>query len=177
MRAFQPNSGADNHPAPAPGPESPGCFSQERLLLYLDGKLPAAEELAVEAHLETCDRCSRLMNRQSNPLLRDLPELPEFEIRGVVAFGGMGTIYRAYEHALHREVAIKMMKASLANDAALRERFVNEARISGQLDHANILPIHALRYLPDGRPWLVMKLVRGKTLAHLLAHRQPDHSD
>ena len=154
MRASQHIAGTDPHPAPAPSPESAHCFSQERLLLYLDGKLPAAEELAVELHVESCDRCSGLMNRQSNPLLRDLPEIPEFEIRGVIAFGGMGTIYRAYDHALDREVAVKMMKASLANDAALRERFVNEARISGQLDHPNILPVHGLRYLPDGRPWL-----------------------
>src|SRR5262249_16266090 len=71
----------------------------------------------------------------------------------------------------HRDVAIKMLKGTFSNDEALRERFVTEARIAGRLDHPNILPIHDLRSLPDGKPYLVMKLVRGKTMADLLDGR------
>src|SRR5262249_1227982 len=124
MRGFQPTSGTDLHSAAAPSPDLAHCISQDRLLLYLDGKLSATDDSALEAHPEQCPHCSRLLNRLSNPQLRDLPNVPEFEITGVIAQGGMGTIYHAYDQVLHRDVAIKMLKGTFSNDEALRERFV-----------------------------------------------------
>src|SRR5262249_22198278 len=48
-------------------------------------------------------------------------------------------------------------------------RFLNEARITGQLQHPGIPPVHEVGELPDGRPFLVMKLIKGRTLADILA--------
>src|SRR5579864_5377372 len=78
--------------------------------------------------------------------------------------GGMGIIYRATDTVLGREVAVKVLqeKYGALSEAALR--FAVEARITGQLQHPSIPPVHDLGTLSDGRPFLAMKLIKGKTL-------------
>src|SRR5579864_7656009 len=78
--------------------------------------------------------------------------------------GGMGIIYRATDTVLGREVAVKVLqeKYGALSEAALR--FAFEARITGQLQHPSIPPVHDLGTLSDGRPFLAMKLIKGKTL-------------
>ena len=175
MRAFHPAPGSNPTPDRSPSPNSPDCIHPDRLRSYINEALPPAEEATVEAHIETCERCSRAIKRLTDPHLQDLPEIPEFEIDAVLAQGGMGTIYRAYDLVLHRDVAIKMLKPSLKDDAELRDRFVTEARSAGRLQHPGILPIYDYRQLEDGRPYLVMKMVNGKTLARLLSDRVADN--
>ena len=81
-----------------------------------------------------------------------------------LARGGMGVVYRATDITFDREVAIKVVGPGLADTNAAR-RFVAEARITGQLQHPGIPPVHDLGTLPDGRPFLAMKLIKGHTLA------------
>ena len=78
--------------------------------------------------------------------------------------GGMGIIYRAADTVLGREVAVKVLheKYCALSEAALR--FAGEARITGQLQHPSIPPVHDLGTLSDGRPFLAMKLIKGQTL-------------
>jgi serine/threonine protein kinase len=83
----------------------------------------------------------------------------------------MGVVWRAHDLALDREVAIKFLKPERAGDAAAAERFVTESRITGQLQHPGIPAVHELGTLPDGRPFLAMKLIRGRTLQDLLKSR------
>jgi serine/threonine protein kinase len=78
----------------------------------------------------------------------------------------MGQIFRAWDEVFQREVAIKVL---LPN--ADRQRFITEARITAQLSHPSIPPVYALGELPDGTLYLVMKLIRGETLAQSLARR------
>src|SRR5579864_3006287 len=87
--------------------------------------------------------------------------------------GGMGIIYRATDTVLGREVAVKVLqeKYGALSEAALR--FAFEARITGQLQHPSIPPVHDLGTLSDGRPFLAMKLIKGKTLDESLKDR-PD---
>ena len=87
--------------------------------------------------------------------------------------GGMGIIYRATDTVLGREVAVKVLheKYGALSEAALR--FAGEARITGQLQHPSIPPVHDLGTLSDGRPFLAMKLIKGQTLDESLKHR-PD---
>lgn len=91
------------------------------------------------------------------------PIVPDFECHGLVGQGGMGAVYRGRDLAFDRELAVKVML-----DGASKERFLEEARICGQLQHPNIVPVHRLGTLPDGRPYFTMKLVHGETLADLL---------
>jgi serine/threonine protein kinase len=82
----------------------------------------------------------------------------------------MGVVYRATDRVLGREVAVKLVREDLIG-SALAARFAEEARITGRLQHPGIPSVHELGQLPDGRPFLVMKLFRGRTLAAELATR------
>src|SRR5262249_18026385 len=71
-----------------------------------------------------------------------------------------------------REVAVKLLQDRYPADSTTAERFQEEARITGQLQHPGIPAVHQVGTLPDGRPYLAMKLVKGRTLAELLAERK-----
>jgi serine/threonine protein kinase/Tfp pilus assembly protein PilF len=81
---------------------------------------------------------------------------------GEIARGGMGVIYRGFDRELKRVVAIKILNESA--DRSLAVRFSREAQISAQLEHPGIVPVHQSGQLPDGRQYIAMKLVKGKTL-------------
>jgi tetratricopeptide (TPR) repeat protein len=90
-----------------------------------------------------------------------------------IARGGMGVVYRATDTVLSREVAVKVLQEKFAPASAAARRFVDEAHITGQLQHPGVPAVHDLGTLPDGRPFLAMKLIEGKTLDALLADREP----
>jgi hypothetical protein len=99
-----------------------------------------------------------------------------YEIGEMIARGGMGEVYAAVDRTIQRDVAIKLVRGDLVGTAAAT-RFVVEARILGRLQHPGIPPIHDLGILPDGRPFLAMKLIKGRTLAALLAERPTQSQD
>ncbi len=96
------------------------------------------------------------------------PTVPGYQILAALGEGGMGIVYRAKHIVFDRDVAIKLLKHRFATGSAALRRFLEEARITGQLQHPAIPPVHELGTLPDGRPYLVMKLIKGETLAELL---------
>src|SRR5262245_21557775 len=107
------------------------------------------------------------------PPAADLPQVPGYELFGEVGRGGMGIVYRARDLPLDRDVAVKLLQDGYPADSPSARRFADEARITAQLQHPGIPPVHDLGALPDGRPFLAMKLIKGSTLDHLLAAR-PD---
>jgi serine/threonine protein kinase/tetratricopeptide (TPR) repeat protein len=96
---------------------------------------------------------------------------PGFEIDEEIGRGGMGIVYAARDLAMDRDVAIKVLQANIAPNSSTAHRFVEEARITGQLQHPGIPAIHQVGVLPDGRPFLAMKLIKGRTLQDLLDRR------
>jgi len=80
-----------------------------------------------------------------------------YELRSVIASGGMGTVYRAFDLMLMREVAIKLMKRELLSDEQAIENFYREARICAALNHTNIIHIYAFDKYED-QPYIVMEL-------------------
>jgi serine/threonine-protein kinase len=83
----------------------------------------------------------------------------------VHATGGIGRVWLAYDSDLGREVALKELRAEGAGSTALASRFLEEARITGQLEHPGIVPIYELCRRPDdGRPFYTMRFIRGRTL-------------
>ena len=94
-----------------------------------------------------------------------------------IARGGMGVVHRAADTTLGRPVAVKILAAGFGPDSAAARRFAEEARVTGQLQHPGIPPIHDLGELPDGRPFLAMKLIQGRTLADLLTDRPDPAAD
>jgi tetratricopeptide (TPR) repeat protein len=85
--------------------------------------------------------------------------------------GGRGIVYRVSDPELNRSLAVKVLRPELRDEPDAVRRFVEEAQVTGQLQHPGIVPVHAAGRLPDGRPYFVMKLVEGRTLAQLLAVR------
>ena len=95
--------------------------------------------------------------------------LGPYEIVALLGVGGMGEVYRATDTNLKRQVAIKVLPASVAADADRLARFQREAEVLALLNHPNIAQIYGLER-SDGTTALVMELVPGPTLADRIAH-------
>jgi eukaryotic-like serine/threonine-protein kinase len=80
------------------------------------------------------------------------------------AQGGLGAVFVALDNELNREVAVKQIHPHLADDAGHRARFIREAEITGALEHPGIVPVYSLGRYSDGRPYYVMRLIRGESL-------------
>jgi tetratricopeptide (TPR) repeat protein len=89
----------------------------------------------------------------------------------------MGVVYRARDRALGRDVAVKLLADCFHAGSPAARRFLVEARITGQLQHPGIPAIHQVGALPDGRPFLAMKLIKGRTLDELLRARPGPSAD
>ncbi|MBX9585436.1 MAG: hypothetical protein K2X87_34450, partial [Gemmataceae bacterium] len=92
-----------------------------------------------------------------------------FVLLGEVGRGGMGVVLRAHDLALDREVAVKVLSDRFPADSPAAARFVEEARITARLQHPGIPAVYHTGTLPGGRPFLAMRLIRGRTLSDLLA--------
>ncbi|MFG2909164.1 serine/threonine-protein kinase [Kitasatospora sp. NPDC048286] len=94
-----------------------------------------------------------------------------FELLERLGAGGMGTVWRARDLVLEREVALKEMRSAAYEDAhranAMRHRVLREARALARIDHANVVSVHEVL---DQRPhpWLVMEVVEGRSLQEVL---------
>jgi Tol biopolymer transport system component/predicted Ser/Thr protein kinase len=95
--------------------------------------------------------------------------LGPYTILGELGRGGMGTVYRARDTRLRRDVALKMLPDASRHDAARRARLEQEARILAALTHPNIAAIYGIDESADGRLALVLELVEGQTLSTRLA--------
>lgn len=80
------------------------------------------------------------------------------------AGGGLGDVYVAADKELHREVALKEIKAKYADHPSNRTRFILEAEITGGLEHPGIVPVYGLGVHADGRPYYAMRFIRGDNL-------------
>lgn len=84
------------------------------------------------------------------------------------ARGGVGAIHAARDAALNREVAYKVLLPRRDTEATYRLRFVREARLTAQLEHPNIVPVHDLGVDGNGQLYFTMKRIRGRTLDQVL---------
>jgi serine/threonine-protein kinase len=87
-----------------------------------------------------------------------------FRILRPHARGGLGEVFVAQDGELPREVALKQIQSRHADDADSRARFVQEAEITGCLEHPNIVPVYGLGTYADGRPFYAMRFIRGDSL-------------
>jgi serine/threonine-protein kinase len=90
-----------------------------------------------------------------------------YQIQEPLRSGGMATIYRAWDQALERQVAIKRLKLELLGDVSAIAAFHSEARTLAALRHPNIVEVFDA-HLDDGQPYIVMELVQGQTLSRLM---------
>ena len=89
----------------------------------------------------------------------------------------MGAVLRGRDPDLDRDLALKVLLDQHRDRPDLVDRFVEEAQICGQLQHPGVVPVYELGILADRRPFFAMKLVKGQTLAALLAGRSSPADD
>jgi serine/threonine-protein kinase len=99
------------------------------------------------------------------------------ELLAEIGRGGMGAVLAGRDPALDRTLAVKVLLPGRAGDADLERRFLAEAQICGRLQHPGVVPVYDMGRLEDGRPYFTMKLVKGRTLAELLAARKSPADD
>jgi serine/threonine-protein kinase len=98
---------------------------------------------------EPCPKCG-------HPVMIPM-QLRQFELRAVIASGGMGTVYKSRDTTLEREVAVKLMKRQFVNDPAAVESFAREAKVCAGLNHTNIIHIYTFDE-HEGEKYIAMEL-------------------
>lgn len=109
-----------------------------------------------------------------NDSQRPPPPDQGFEIRDLLGRGGMNVVYRALQRDLQREVGIKKIRPEKERIASAQRDFLREARLTGSLEHPNILPVHGISVSDKGEISLAMKLIEGQTWAELLHPQTPE---
>jgi formylglycine-generating enzyme required for sulfatase activity len=104
--------------------------------------------------------------------------LPEYDIVKMLGRGGMGAVYMGRQISLDRPVAIKILSNTLdAADASFAERFKNEARAMGKLNHPGIVTVYAFGETAGGLLYIVMEYVEGTDVARMIAKSGRLHTD
>jgi serine/threonine-protein kinase len=92
-----------------------------------------------------------------------------FVLTQLHAQGGIGQVWLAHDADLGRDVALKELRPERANDPAMAARFLEEAQITGQLEHPGIVPVYELVKASEGKPpFYTMRFVRGRTLSEAI---------
>ncbi|MFM2092515.1 MAG: hypothetical protein RLZZ127_3004, partial [Planctomycetota bacterium] len=100
--------------------------------------------------------------------LEQLESHGRYCVRRFLAAGGMGAVLEIEDSDFGRRSAIKIIKPSARVHPGILERFIEEARITAQLEHPNIVPIHDLGVLGDGTVFFTMKFIQGKSLGQVV---------
>src|SRR5688500_4168843 len=112
-----------------------------------------------------------------SPPLRSEPRVDEmvgnYQIKQLIARGGMGSVFLAEHPEMGRRAALKIIHPGLAQDDRLVSRFLNEARVCAKLHHPNVVDVFDLGRLKDGAPYVLMELLEGTTLAWVMKARGP----
>jgi serine/threonine-protein kinase len=92
-----------------------------------------------------------------------------YDIGELIGSGGQGDVYRVYDRELRRHMVMKVIGPDGAGDPIALARFVQEAQVTAQLQHPNIVPVHEIGTLSNGNRYYTMAEVRGRTLASVIA--------
>lgn len=122
----------------------------------------AEEDLELEDPAVTGER---LLN-EVRKILRSIPQTEKYLIGDEIGSGGMGRVLEAYDPYIRRKIAIKILYDKQSDEE--KARFLEEAQLTGQLEHPNIVPVHDLGFTADGKLFFLMKRVRGKSLDDVL---------
>jgi len=100
-----------------------------------------------------------------------------YQILGELAEGKLSLVFRGRDNDIGREVALKVLREEHLAEPETVQRFIEEAQISGQLQHPGILPVYELGLRDDERPYFATRIVKGETLADRLARRKNVRED
>ncbi|NOU27664.1 MAG: serine/threonine protein kinase, partial [Polyangiaceae bacterium] len=167
--------GEKHAPATALDAPSPGaCALDAELLAWEEGALAQDERARLRLHAETCEDCRSLIaatvpTSARGEALRTSEE--RYRIGPLIGAGAMGSVHRAYDRQLHREVALKLLHPEWEGEQTARERLLREARAMARLRHPQVVQVFDAGVLPDGRVFIAMEHVAGPTLRAFLRVR------
>ncbi len=170
------------------------CGDRHLLAQFAAGMLASDSNDEVEAHVAQCDVCLAILqdlSSRSELLIRRLRsalgstqcgvELSDessliagfsgYQLEACIGEGGMGRIYWAFDGILQRPVAVKLIRPDLVASSSAKRRFFLEAQVTARLQHPGIPPVYQLGELPNGTPFVAMKLIEGQTLQSKLRGR------
>ncbi|MDH4146249.1 MAG: serine/threonine protein kinase, partial [Acidimicrobiia bacterium] len=98
--------------------------------------------------------------------------IARLHVESTLGDGGFGIVVRAHDEVLDSSVAVKILRARWAAEPEIRERFITEARLLRRVDHPNVVAVHDIGELDDGRPYFVMTYAAGGSLADRLDGRR-----
>ena len=110
----------------------------------------------------SAEELQKLVGTESEPTIGVLQNMTP------IGMGGIGTVFSANDPALHRQIAIKILRPNFRNRLNYVASFIREARITAQIDHPNVIPVHRLGVFDDAGTYFTMKRVEGVTLAYIL---------
>jgi serine/threonine protein kinase len=94
-----------------------------------------------------------------------------------IGMGGIGAVFSGQDPVLRREIAIKILRPAYRNQLEYVSSFIREARITAQIDHPNVIPVHKLGVFDDAGAYFIMKRVKGITLAQILRKLRENSTD
>lgn len=174
-------------------PHADRCPDENALGAFVQGGAPEADRRAIEAHLEHCHECSSVVqllgeafisraqrieagpaSERAGPSLEPQPghHLGRYRVDHGIGAGGMGLVFSAWDPALERNVALKLLRPELAATPEARDRLLAEARAVASLKHPNVIPVFDVGEA-DGRVFIAMELVDGVTLDRWRALTKP----
>jgi eukaryotic-like serine/threonine-protein kinase len=169
--------------------QEPYSAGDEDLLMAIAHSLAAlplatAPGGGADERVSECPQCGACYDGAPRQCARDgaaLAVLPlprrlagRYRLDRRIARGGMGTVYDAFDTALSRRVAVKLLREDVADAAGgSLERFTAEARVAASLVHPHVVTIHDIGITAEGRAFFVMELVEGETLREVLRRTGP----
>jgi len=140
---------------------------------YGDGVNPQVDLPDDPVTAPTLDQRTRELAQRSHDSTR-------YELRGEVGRGGMGAVLEVFDTELRRKLAMKVILGGQGSQSSTRTgtspltRFIEEAQVTGQLEHPGVVPVHELGMDPDGQVFFTMRLVRGEEFKAII---ERVHSD
>ncbi|MEM9876017.1 MAG: protein kinase [Myxococcota bacterium] len=172
-----------------------GCLSEDRVLARVRGDLHAEDRAEVDAHLDACGACRRLVAAVADAELPsaldgdatapdlsidDPSRLPRgtrlgrYVVEEPLGGGAMGVVYAGRHETLGRPVALKVAREGHhAQAEQLRARLLREARAASAIRHPNVVTVHDVLTTDSGQPVIVMDRLEGRTLRRRLAVEGP----
>jgi hypothetical protein len=169
------------------------CLSESTLVGLLERGLPAEQRAEIEAHLDACGSCRRVVvdlttvltgslaaaeNHTTHPARRSDhgPALElgamvgRFVVLGLIGRGGMGTVYTAYDPELDRHIALKLLHYQARTVDHARARILAEAQAMARISHPGVVAVYEVGTSRD-RVFAAMELVEGSTLRAWISER------
>lgn len=171
---------------PAKAQKTQVCrFTAEDVFSYSLDLAESVENPDMRQHVQACSKCKNILDgflhaaataKRLNSPPKNEPNqavpnaIGDFKILGVIAEGGMGKVFKAYDPTLDRLLALKVMKDELSSNTKFCERFVSEAKTLAKLNHPNIVLVDTVgRH--EGQLFIAMELIEGQPLTEKIRNR------